>query len=226
MIVPAPVDEIRSSANQAWSQTTFRRATNSHPNDMSRLGHNSEQSIADSALPAEASMKLQIYVALFVLSMLPGEALGQCAKTEMNPIWDKDKQQFRCVETARSDVSSYDDTIAPKGDKEFCSNARENLLKACPASNEGKTCKSKAKAIFNACYKDSKAQSESQTGSAGITNQAIKTDRAVCMQTFSQQQQACQSRRLPPPSPGQPSTPDTCLQDALAAQSKCLANSR
>jgi hypothetical protein len=30
MMVPAPVDEIRSSANQAWSQTTFRRATNSH----------------------------------------------------------------------------------------------------------------------------------------------------------------------------------------------------
>ena len=30
-------------------------------------------------------------------------------------------------------------------------------MKACPASNEGMTYKSKAKSIFNACYKDSKA---------------------------------------------------------------------
>jgi hypothetical protein len=171
-------------------------------------------------------MKLQIYVVLFALSLLSGEALGQCAKTEMNPIWDKDKQQFRCVATAGSEVSSQDETVSPRGDKGFCTNARENLLQACPASNEGKTCESKAKAIFNACYKDSKAQSESPTGSPGTTNQAIKTDRTICMQTFSQQQQACQSRRLPPPSPGQPSAPDTCLQDALAAQNKCLANSR
>jgi hypothetical protein len=28
--------------------------------------------------------------------------------------------------------------------------ARENLLKACPASDEGKTCKSRGKSIFNA----------------------------------------------------------------------------
>jgi hypothetical protein len=27
--------------------------------------------------------------------MLAGEAFGQCAKTEINPLWDKDKQQFR-----------------------------------------------------------------------------------------------------------------------------------
>jgi hypothetical protein len=58
--------------------------------------------------------------------------------------------------------SSHDETVSPKGDKEFCSNARENLLKACPASNEGKSCKSKAKSIFNSCYKDAKAQSESK----------------------------------------------------------------
>jgi hypothetical protein len=171
-------------------------------------------------------MKLQIYVVLFALSLLSGEALGQCAKTEMKPIWDKDKQQFRCVATAGSEASSQDETVSPKGDKAFCTNARENLLQACPTSNEGKTCKNKAKDIFNACYKDSKAQRESPTGSTGTTNRTIKTDPAVCMQTFSQQQQACQSRRLPPPSPGQPSAPDTCLQDALAAQNKCLANSR
>ena len=171
-------------------------------------------------------MKVQTYVVLFAVSMLSVGALGQCAKPEMNPIWDTDKQQFRCVATAGSEVSSHDETVSPKGDKVFCNNARENLLKACPASNEGKTCKSKAKSIFNACYKDSKAQSESQTGSASTTNQAAKTDSAVCMQTFARQQQACQSRKLPPPAPGQPSAPDTCLQDAIAAQNTCLANSR
>ena len=143
----------------------------------------------------------------------------------MNPVWDADKQQFRCVAKPGSEVSSNDETVSPKGDKEFCNSARENLLKACPVSNEGKNCKSKAKSIFNACYKDSKAQSESQGGS-GSTNQAIKNDPAVCMQTFAQQKQACQSRKLPPPSPGQPSAPDTCLQDAMTAQNACLAKSR
>ena len=171
-------------------------------------------------------MKVQIYAVLFALSMLSVGALAQCARSEMKPIWDTDKQQFRCVANAGSEVSSHDETVSPKGDKVFCNNARENLLKACPASNEGKTCKSKAKSIFNACYKDSKAQSESQTGSASTTNQAAKTDPAVCMQTFRQQQQACQLRKVPPPAPGQPSAPDTCLQDAMAAQNTCLANSR
>jgi hypothetical protein len=171
-------------------------------------------------------MKVQTYVVLFALSMLSAGAIGQCAKPEMNPIWDTDKQQFRCVATAGSKVSSQDETVLPRGDKVFCNNARENLLKACPASNEGKTCKSQAKSIFNACYKDSKAQSDSQTGSASTTNQAVKTDSAVCMQTFARQQQMCQSRKLPPPAPGQPSAPDTCLQDAIAAQNACLAKSR
>jgi hypothetical protein len=46
------------------------------------------------------------------------------------------------------------------------------------------------------------------------------------MQTFNQQQQACQARKLPPPAPGQPYIPDTCLQDAIKAQDKCLANGR
>jgi hypothetical protein len=170
-------------------------------------------------------MKIQIYVVLLALSMLSAGALGQCARPEMNPVWDTDKQQFRCVATKDSEVASRDETVSPKGDKVFCNNARENLLKACPASNEGKTCKSKAKSIFNSCYKDAKAQSESQPGSAA-TNQAIKTDPAVCMQTFAQQQQACQSRKLPPPAPGQPSAPDTCLRDAMTAQNTCLANSR
>jgi len=171
-------------------------------------------------------MKVRMYVMLSTLSILSISALGQCAKPEMNPVWDSSKQQFSCVAPSGSAGISHDDTVSPKGNKEFCSTARDNLLKACPASAEGKTCKSKAKSIFNACYKDFKAQSESQAGSAGTTNQAAKTDRAICMQTFSQQQQACQARKLPPPAPGQPSVPDTCLQDAIKAQDICLANSR
>jgi hypothetical protein len=181
---------------------------------------------ADSALPWGASMKVQKYVLLSALSILSVIASGQCTRPEMNPVWDSGKQQFSCVAPAGSAGISHDEIVSPKGNKEFCSTARENLLKACPASDEGKTCKSKAKSIFNACYKDFKAQSESQAGSAGTANQAAKTDRAVCMQTFNQQQQACQARKLPPPAPGQPYVPDTCLQDALTAQNKCLANSR
>jgi hypothetical protein len=151
-------------------------------------------------------------------------ALGQCSKPEMNLVWDVGAQQFKCVTPLNSEVKSNDETVSPKGDKEFCSKARGNLLKACPSGGENKSCKEKAKTIFNACYKDSKAQNEGQSTSS--TTQAPKTDRAVCMQTFVQQQQACNARKLPPPAPGQPSVPDTCLQDAMAAQNKCLANSR
>jgi hypothetical protein len=165
-------------------------------------------------------MKVQIYVALFALSMLSIGASGQCAKPEMNPVWDTGKQQFRCVAPTGSEGISRDDTVSPKGDKEFCSNARENLLKACPGSDEGKTCKNNAKSIFNACYKGT---SGSQTGSASAANQATKSDRATCMQTFIQQKQACQSRKLPPQAPGQPYIPDTCLQDAVNAENACLA---
>jgi hypothetical protein len=168
-------------------------------------------------------MKVQIYVVLSALSIFSVSASGQCARPEMNPVWNSGTQQFSCVAPSGSVGNSHDDTVSPKGNKEFCNTARENLLKACPASDEGKICKSKAKSIFNACYK---AQTESQTGSAGATDQSAKTDRAVCMQTFTQQQQACQSRKLPPVAPGQPYVPDTCLQDAIKAQDKCLANSR
>jgi hypothetical protein len=113
-------------------------------------------------------------------------------------VWDTGKQEFRCVPPQGSAEVSHDDTVSPKGNKEFCSAARKNLLKACPSSDESKTCKSKAKSIFNNCYRDFKAQGESQAGPAATTSQAAKTDRAVCMQTFSQQQQACQARKLPP----------------------------
>jgi hypothetical protein len=171
-------------------------------------------------------MKVQTYLVLFALSILSASASAQCKSPEMKAVWDTGKQQFSCIAPPDATGTPRDDTVAPKGNKQFCSTARENLLKACPDSDEGKPCKSKAKSIYNACYSDFKAQGGSQAGSAGSTNQAAKNDRAVCMQTFTQQQQACQSRKQSPTAPGQPYVPDTCLQDALTAQNKCLANSR
>ena len=57
-------------------------------------------------------MKVQIFVVPFALSMLSVGAIGQCARPEMNPIWDTDKQQFRCVATADSEVSSRDEVVS------------------------------------------------------------------------------------------------------------------
>lgn len=171
-------------------------------------------------------MKIPMYAVSIVLFIFSRGGSCQCAKPEISAIWDSEKQQFRCVARAGSEGLSNDETVSPKGSKEFCSDARDHLLKVCPPADEGKTCKSRAKGIFNACYKDSRAQTESQSGTATTPNKAAKTDPAVCMQTFRQQQQACQSRNIPAPSPGQPSAPDTCLQDALAAQNTCLKNSR
>ena len=172
------------------------------------------------ASPSEASMKIPVYSLLLATSTIAASALGQCAKPEMKPVWDVGTQQFRCVAAN----GSNDETVSLKGNKEFCSKARENLLRACPVGGENKSCKERAKTIFNACYKDSKAQGESQPTSS--TTQSTTTDPAVCAQIFAQQQQACNSRKLPPPAAGQPSAPDTCLHDAMAAQNKCLTNSR
>ena len=167
-------------------------------------------------------MKPQICAMASALFLISISASGQCTKPEMNPVWDTGSQQFRCVPPAGHTVAASDDyTVSPKGDKEFCGAARDNLIKACPSSDDGKACKSKAKSIFNSCYKDSKAE-----GSSATTNRGSRTDPAICMQTYTQQQQACQARKLPPPAPGQPYIPDTCLQDAQAQQNKCLANSR
>ena len=169
-------------------------------------------------------MKLQICVVLSALTLLTVCASGQCAKPEMNVAWDTGKQQFRCVVPAGEQVAASDnDFVLPKGDKEFCSSARDNLLKACPSSDEGKACKSKAKSIFNSCYKDAKGQN--QAGSSGSANPGSRNDPAVCMQAYIQQQQACQARKSPPVAPGQPYVPDTCLQDAQTAQNRCLATS-
>lgn len=170
-------------------------------------------------------MKALICLTLFGLSSLCVGAHCQCAKPEMSAVWDTNQQQFRCAPPADSKEKIGNDSVSPKGDKEFCTNARDNLLRACPASNEGKTCRTKAKTIFNDCYKDFKAQKDSQAGSASTTSQG-STDRVACMQTFAQQQQACNSRKSPPMAPGQPYVPDTCLQDAVKAQDTCLAHSR
>jgi hypothetical protein len=174
-----------------------------------------------SAPPLEASMKSLICATLFGLSLSGVAARGQCAKPEMNPVWDSNQQQFRCAAPADSKDKIRDDSVSPKGDKEFCTNARDNLLKACPSSDDGKACRSKAKSIFNSCYKDAKGQSQAGSASA---NSTTRTDSAVCAQAYIQQQQACQARKAPPVAPGQPYVPDTCLQDAQTAQNRCLAN--
>jgi hypothetical protein len=68
-------------------------------------------------------MKLQLPV-VFALSLFSVEALAQCARPEMSPIWDTDKEQFRCVANAGSEVSSHDEAVSPKGDKVFCMHAK------------------------------------------------------------------------------------------------------
>jgi hypothetical protein len=170
-------------------------------------------------------MKIQIQVALFALTAVSVGALGQCTKPGLNPSWDAGKSQFKCIDPASVKGSATDEIVSPKGDKDHCNKVQENLLKVCPPSDEGKTCRDKAKSIYKACYKGSTDGREDRSGSTGTANQPNKTDPSVCATIFNQQQQACQSRKLPPPSPGQPYVPDTCLQDAVAAQNKCLANS-
>lgn len=167
-------------------------------------------------------MSRQIYFLLAVFSILSVSASGQCAKPDLKPVWDIAKQQFRCVDLSTTSRASSEESVLPIGDKTLCSAARENLIKVCPSPDEGKACKNKAKSIFNACYKDSKAEEGSRARSSSSTGLASKTDPSVCVQIFNQQQQACNARKTPPPAPGQPYVPDTCLQDAIAAQNKCL----
>jgi hypothetical protein len=170
-------------------------------------------------------MKIRIFVAVLALTSIWVGAWGQCKKPEINPIWDSSKNQFRCVDPAAAAGSDHDESVSPTGTKESCAAVRENLLKICPTSDEGKICKGKAKSIFNACYKGSKNGAEDHNASTNTQGQIGRTDPSTCMATYNQQQRACASRRQPPPSPGQPYVPDTCLQDALVAQNKCLANS-
>jgi hypothetical protein len=166
-------------------------------------------------------MKFRIRFLAFILSALSAGAWAQCSIATLKPVWDSDKSQFRCVDPKHPDVAVKDDSVEPTGDKDSCSSARDNLQAVCPTSNEGKACRSQAKSIYNACTRRGKSDS----GSFAPGSTAGKTDSATCMTTFQQQQQACNARKLPPTAPGQPVVQDTCLQDALAAQSKCLTNS-
>ena len=169
-------------------------------------------------------MKVNLQLLPLLITALAIAADGQCVKPGMSPTWDSLKEQFRCTDLSATTRSAQDDAVSPTGTKEFCKNARENLQKVCPTSDQGKSCRNTAKSIFEACYKTSNSNSDR----SGTTNtpQSSRTDPSACMATFREQQQACQSRKTPPPSPGQPYVPDTCLSDAMAAQNKCLTNAR
>ena len=175
--------------------------------------------------PWRLSMKFRLQVLPLLITALSITAAGQCAKPGMSPIWDSTKGQFRCTDSSATTRSAQDDSVSPTASKDFCKNARENLQRVCPTSDEGKTCRTTAKSIFETCYKGPNAGSD-RGGTSNTSPQSSKTDPSVCMTTFTQQQQVCQSRKTPPRSPGQPYVPDTCLSDAMAAQNKCLANAR
>ena len=157
---------------------------------------------------------------LFVLAVAAAAASGQCPKPDQTPKWNPDKAKFMCSAPASSKGPATEEAAAPTGDKKYCSSARDNLVKACPAGDEGKACRSEAKAVFNSCYKSSK-----ETVSDHPTADTGKTDTATCMNIYTQAQKACAARKPQAVSPGQSMVPDTCMQDAIAAQNRCLANS-
>lgn len=160
-----------------------------------------------------------------VLSSLTAGTWAQCSNANLKPVWDAGKGQFRCTDTSHPGDGAKDEDVKAVGDKEFCTSVRDNLQAACPTGNDGKACKNQAKSIYNSCYKKAKSESESQSSGMGNSNPINRTDASTCMATFQQQQQLCNARRMPPPSPGQMSPPDTCMRDAMAAQRECLANS-
>lgn len=170
-------------------------------------------------------MKFRMCILSLVVCAIPAAALAQCSSSNLKPVWDSNKNQFRCAGQNNSDSPAKDESVQPVGDKEFCTSARENLQAACPTGNDGKACRSQAKSIYNSCYKKAKSDNESQSSGLSNSNPASRTDASTCMANFQQQQQACNSRRMPPPSAGQMSPTDTCMRDAMAAQRECLANS-
>jgi hypothetical protein len=93
-------------------------------------------------------MKTPVYSLLLAASTIAATALGQCAKPEMKPVWDVGAQQFKCVASSGSQDMSNDETVSPQGNKEFCSKARESLLKACPLGGENKELQGKSKDDF------------------------------------------------------------------------------
>jgi hypothetical protein len=168
-------------------------------------------------------MKTQPLVLSFVLTTLSVACMGQCPKAGTKPIWDANKGQFRCVDPAATSESAQSAIVPPTGDKNSCKSIREDLQRACPSPDEGKSCKNAAKTIYESCYKGSETSS---SGPAAASSPSSRTDASTCMATYQQQQQACRTRVMPQRSPGQPYVPDTCLSDALAAENKCLANTR
>lgn len=167
-------------------------------------------------------MKIQHTILLFVLATFPVVGTAQCPKAGTKPVWDSSKAQFRCADTAAGSESAQSAIVPPTGDKAYCKSVRETLQRACPSHDQGKTCKNSAKSIFDACHKESDSSSSGSAASSSNRPDAA----AACMETYRQQQQACQTRTSAPRAPGQPYTPDTCLSDAMAAQNKCLANAR
>jgi len=157
---------------------------------------------------------------LSVLAVAAVAASGQCPSPDQALKWNPDKAKFICSAPASAKGPATEEAAAPTGDKKYCSSARDNLVKTCPAGDEGKACRSEAKAVFNSCYKSSK-----ETVSDHPTAVTGKTDSATCMSIYAQAQQACAARKPQAVSPGQPVVPDTCLQDAMTAQNRCLANS-
>lgn len=168
-------------------------------------------------------MKIQLLLLPFVLTTLSITSAGQCPKSGTRPVWDTNKVEFRCADPAATGESAQSAIVPPKGEKGYCKSIREDLQNACPSPDEGKSCKNAAKSIYESCYKSSETSS---SGSATPSSKLNKTDSSACMETFKRQQQACQARPAPQRAPGQPYVPDTCMSDAMAAQNRCLANSR
>ena len=131
-------------------------------------------------------MKIHMRVVLFALTAVSVGAAGQCTKPGLNPSWDAGKSQFICIDPAAVKGSATDESVSPKGNKDYCNKAQENLLKVCQPSDEGKTCRDKAKSIYKACYKGSNNGRVDRSGSTGIANQPSKTDPSVCATIFSQ----------------------------------------
>jgi hypothetical protein len=168
-------------------------------------------------------MRMYNEVVTFMLTAVSISALGQCKKPEMKPVWDAGSSQFKCINMAVDKGLAGGESVSPTGSKDFCKTVRDRLLNVCPPSEEGKTCRSKAKSTFNTCYKGGNADRSNDEMSSGSGNQMSNAHSESCMTAFDEQQKVCQSRRMPPASPGKAPVPDTCLQDALTARTKCLA---
>ena len=151
-----PVDRPRAWISPSWYSRILL------PEHIEAWGRPRE--LGGSSAAMEGAMKVGMPVALFALSLSSIQLCGQCARPELKPVWDPAQQQFKCVSPSGYPAPPPDSVISAKGDKDFCGGIRDNLQKVCPSSDEGKICKSKAKSIFNSCYKDFKGQSSVGSG--------------------------------------------------------------